>query len=696
MGKTIINYIEKIKNIGTHLQMNFIIIDGTFHVVEGTHLDSQQKFQQSSHILEHFNLQPEEQQRLLHIIFNETDDMMRVQYKRQGHPPLYVQVHSVPMQLEKQYYLIILTPIELNNSALFSAAMNDIIILETSFENKIQKICTEIEYLHDVMMTFTYTRKDAAMLITSHSFRGVEPPSITKEEHSQHRQMQESVLKNLTLHQPSRNFAHQMGYVNSYFLPIYTKGQEAIGYFIIYTNEQQTFELSEVLFQEKLKQIVQLLDKISTFEQQIKALKTADGKKNLSSYEEFVQKIKQYKQEGKIGVIKIIKPGEFSNVVGLYGRPAGEELLRQLWQRLMKASMSKESLIARFTSSALIMFTPIDVQTLRNQQATISDDAIDPFIIFDQPVHITLKVGIAPFDASTSVHDVIRFAEYALVKARQIHGSHTEFYTARYEDVLGREMMLLNHLKSAIQNKEITAYFQPKYAVYNEKIASVEALARWVSPQFGFVSPVEFIALAENAGLIKDLELHILETVFVWQQQRQYDGKRIVPVAVNISPDHFYHPQFIANLKHLLTKYYADPKYLIIEVTENMGLFDFERANDIINKLRTLGIATSIDDFGVGYSSLSYLQKFSFNELKIDRSFIMKIDELATQQIVKAIIEIAHTLEMDVIAEGVETKEQLDILKTIRCDGIQGYYYSKPLPIDEASKLIDMERQKRK
>ena len=127
-----------------------------------------------------------------------------------------------------------------------------------------------------------------------------------------------------------------------------------------------------------------------------------------------------------------------------------------------------------------------------------------------------------------------------------------------------------------------------------------------------------------------------------------------------------------------------------------MGLFDFERANEIINKLRTLGIATSIDDFGVGYSSLSYLQKFSFNELKIDRSFIMKMDELATQQIVKSIIDIAHTLEMDVIAEGVETKEQLAILKAIRCDGIQGYYYSKPLPIDEASKLIDVEREKQK
>lgn len=696
MGKNIMNYIKKIKSIGNQLHMNFIIIDETFRIVDESNLYSQQKLKQFSHIFEYFNLQSEEQLQLIHTIINETDKPMKVQYKRQAHLQMCVQLHSVPISLEKQYYLIVLIPVEPSVPMLFTSATNDIITLETSFENKIQKICTELGRLHDVLMTFTYTRKKSVPLITSHSFPSIDTPVITEEECTQHRHMQGSALKNLTLHQPTKRFAEQKGYLDCYFLPIYTKGKEAIGYFLIYMNAERTLEISDGLFQGRLTQIVQLLDKISMYEQQIEVLTTANQVDNLPSYEEFVQQLNRYKQEGKIGVVKIIKPGEFSNVVGLYGRPAGEELLRQLWQRLTKASISKDSLIARFTSSALIMFTPIDFQTLLHQQTTISDDVMDSFIIFDQQVHITLKVGIAPFDASTSIHDVMRFAEYALAKARQIHGSHTEFYTARYDDVLGREMMLLNHLKGAIHNKEITAHFQPKYAAYNEKIASVEALARWISPDFGFVSPVEFIALAENAGLIKDLELHILETVFKWQQQRQYDGKRIVPVAVNISPNHFYHPQFISNLKHLLTKYYADPKYLIIEVTENMGLFDFERANEIINKLRTLGIATSIDDFGVGYSSLSYLQKFSFNELKIDRSFIMKMDELATQQIVKSIIDIAHTLEMDVIAEGVETKEQLAILKAIRCDGIQGYYYSKPLPIDEASKLIDVEREKQK
>ena len=274
----------------------------------------------------------------------------------------------------------------------------------------------------------------------------------------------------------------------------------------------------------------------------------------------------------------------------------------------------------------------------------------------------------------------------------KIDGSYIE----RYANAPEREKLILRHLIIAIHNKEITAHFQAKYAIYNEKIISMEALARWISPELGFISPVEFITIAENAGLIYDIDLQMIERVLEWQQQCQYEGKRIVPIAVNISPKHFYHPQFIPDLTRLIEQYYVDPKYLIIEVTENIGLVDFEQAGSIINKLRALGIVVSVDDFGVGYSSLSYLQKFAFNELKIDRSFIVKIDELATKTIVKAVIEIAHTLEMDVIAEGVETQEQFDILKSIRCDGIQGYYFAKPIPIDEATKLIQDEREKGK
>ncbi|MCH7320563.1 EAL domain-containing protein [Solibacillus sp. MA9] len=696
MEKISVSYFERLKKIGDHIQTNRIIIDDTFQIIDSNLVCSQGNFQQLSNLLEFLIFQPEEQQRFVSSIINATGEPIKVHYSRQDGSTCLVQLHSVPILLEKQYYMLIMVEVEPNASVVLTHTANDIIIQETSFENKIQKICTELERLYRVMITFTYTKKHSILLIPSNSFKGVEIPPISSEEQHYHSQMRGKALVQLALHQSTKQYAEQNGYSNSFVVPVCTIENEAIGYFVIYHNEREIFDKEDDLFQERLIQVVQLLDKISMYEQQIQILQTIDSTTNLPSYQQFIKQLNLHKQQQKVGVIKIIEPGEFSKVVELYGRPAGDELLRQLGKHLKQASISKDSEIARFTSSSLIMYTPVDFQTLFNRQSVISGDEMESFTIFNQQIHITLKVGIAPLDDYTSTHDSVRFAEYALTKARQIHGAHTEFYTARHDDILGREIQLSNHLKNAIRSKEITAYFQPKYAVYNEKIASMEALARWFSPSLGFISPVEFIAIAENTGLIRDLELQIIEKVLAWQQQRQYDGKRIVPIAVNISPDHFYHPQFIPNLKHLLNHYYADPKYLIVEVTENMGLFDFERANKIINKLQTIGIVTSIDDFGIGYSSLSYLQKFSFNELKIDRSFVMKIEELATQTIVKAIIDIAHTLDMVVIAEGVETKEQRDILKAIHCDEIQGYYYSKPLSMEEASKLIDDERQKRK
>ena len=169
----------------------------------------------------------------------------------------------------------------------------------------------------------------------------------------------------------------------------------------------------------------------------------------------------------------------------------------------------------------------------------------------------------------------------------------------------------------------------------------------------------------------------------MWFQKRQYEGKRIVPISVNISPDHFYHPHFIRELKYLIRKYYADPSYLIIEITENLGLVDVEKAQQIIQQLFIRGLKTSVDDFGIGYSSLGYLQKLMFAELKIDRSFTARIQEAGTYAIVRSIIQIAYNLEIDVVAEGVETQEQVAILKQLGCTCVQGFLFYKPMSFAE-------------
>lgn len=213
---------------------------------------------------------------------------------------------------------------------------------------------------------------------------------------------------------------------------------------------------------------------------------------------------------------------------------------------------------------------------------------------------------------------------------------------------------------------------------------------------FGLKLDKAFIVLDNKLNLIYQNEKHvkltgfscdeinqILEKVLIWMQQRHYEGKKIIPVAVNISADHFYQPNFVSDLKSLINKYYADPKMIVIEITESLGLEEIKQAQHIINELSVFGFQVSVDDFGMGYSSLSYLQKLNFKELKIDMSFVRRLDEVATKAIVQSIIHIAKYLEMRVVAEGVETEQQAAILKELQCDVVQGYLYNKPIPLSD-------------
>lgn len=379
--------------------------------------------------------------------------------------------------------------------------------------------------------------------------------------------------------------------------------------------------------------------------------------------------------------VALISPNEFNNVIELFGHDAGELLLKKIIKRISDCSEYDIVLTGRFSSSIIyvIVAGPIDFNLLEQHLQKLM---LKPYKIKNRSIYITVKTGIATQLEGHIIEETARQAEIALSKARQTSGTTLGMYDVEYANQIEKELFLLNHLIEAIKQKEIQVYFQPKVELHRGRIDSMEALARWISPTLGFISPAEFIPIAERNGLIHKIDILIIEQVLVWLQQRQYDGKRIVPVSVNISAEHFYHPDFINQLMALVHKYYADPKYIVIEITERLGLEDIERAQKILHQLNLLNFTVSVDDFGIGYSSLSYLQKLSFRELKIDMSFVRRLDELGTQAIVQAIINIAKNLEMRVIAEGVETEEQVTILKTLGCDVAQGYFYYKPMPVD--------------
>ncbi|MGN7478143.1 putative bifunctional diguanylate cyclase/phosphodiesterase [Solibacillus silvestris] len=589
----------------------------------------------------------------------------------------------------------------------FFENINEIIVEDNNFAEKVKRLCGEIDIVYATYSTFTYIKENQIPLILSSSyvhnpannkdFLSDEERCFYEELLNQKKTLCFSEMKSLKLHQNFYMEAIENGCDACYYIPVYTMQKEAIGFLVIYYQSNRVEHINISGFEQRIEKIIQTIHKLELSQNQIERLTLIDPHTNLPSYTQFLKLIDEHTKRNDSGIIKIVEPGEFSKIVELYGRPAGEKLLKELGARIKRLPASKNSEIARFTSSSLIIFKPDKFDPLNTKyKVSIIEAVNDPFYIDGKQIYITLKIGIAPFDHSSSYHDVIRFAESALTKSKLVSGTYTNYYIGQANQHLERELNLLNYLKTAIQRNEIKAYFQPKFELHRGRIVSMEALARWISPELGFVSPAEFIPIAESSGLIRELELQIFEQVLQWQQQRQFEGKRIVPVAINISPDHFYHPLFIKELKQLISKYYADPGFLIIEITENMGLVDFDYAKKILTELREMGMTTSVDDFGTGYSSLSYLQKFSFCELKIDQSFSQKIEELATQTIVKSIIRIAHMLDMVVVAEGVETQEQADILKKLRCDVLQGYYFSKPLPIKEATELYDRLRMENK
>ena len=474
-----------------------------------------------------------------------------------------------------------------------------------------------------------------------------------------------------------QQFAHDHELESCWQIPITIYTGEVIGVITIFFETQ---EKPREFYDKFLMKVITLIGLAYTYEmkqQQIYRLAYTDISTGLPNRHDFSRKL----DDEKNGAVIIIQPSDFSKFVELYGRNFGDELLKQLANKLSR--IFAVNLIAQFSSSTLALHVNEKFETKADIRRLFERVINDELTIFGNSIYVSLKIGVEKLNKNLSINNACKNAENALSNAKARGGTQIVFYNETMQEELKKELLILNGLVEAIKNKEFIAYVQPKIELYRDRIYGMEALARWNSPKLGVVSPADFIPIAEQAGLIREIDMQILEQILIWMQQRQYNGKKIVPVAVNISPEHFYHPEFIDSLVALVQQYYADPHYLIIEVTESISLVDIEHAQKNLLRLRTLGFQTSVDDFGIGYSSLSYLQRLFFSELKIDRSFITKIHEQGTLTIVRSILQIAHYLVMTSIAEGVETKEHYELIKQLGCNVAQGYYFYKPMPLEE-------------
>jgi EAL domain-containing protein (putative c-di-GMP-specific phosphodiesterase class I) len=258
---------------------------------------------------------------------------------------------------------------------------------------------------------------------------------------------------------------------------------------------------------------------------------------------------------------------------------------------------------------------------------------------------------------------------------------------------MGKELMkkitIENNLRHALENKEFEVHYQPQVNLSTGKIEGMEALIRWNSKELGFVSPNDFIHIAEKTGLIVPIGNWVLETACKQNKLWLDKGLSYNSIAINVSSIQFIRPNFIDNIKDILAKENLPSVFLEIEITESLLMDSTEETINKLNDLRSMGIKISLDDFGTGYSSLNYLRQLPINVLKIDRSFVLEIcDKTEQRLIVDVIINLSHKLGYKVIAEGIETKEQLELLKDMGCDIGQGYYFSRPVNAEKMEALL--------
>ena len=381
----------------------------------------------------------------------------------------------------------------------------------------------------------------------------------------------------------------------------------------------------------------------------------------------------------------------FKNINDTLGHSYGDELLIDVTHRLRQA-MDENDYLARTGGDEFIILTQNikDTGEYEAKVKKIHKVFSYPFVLSMKEYFITVSIGItmAPKDGKTT-QVLIKNVDSAMYAAKD-NGKNTYFY---FNDSINEKLMekiqTQSELRKAIENKEFVVYYQSQVNLDTDKIVGFEALVRWNHPIKGILAPKDFISLAEETGLIVPIGNWVLREACLQLKKWEEAGYQSLVMAVNLSVRQFKDNELINIVQEVIDETGINPDRLELEITESIALEDIDYTVTTIRKLKDLGVAVSLDDFGTGYSSLNYLKRLPINNLKIDKSFLDTVlDNHSDESIVQTIISLAQTLDLVVIAEGVEKSEQELFLKRVKCNKAQGYLYSRPLPSDKAEQLL--------
>jgi len=401
----------------------------------------------------------------------------------------------------------------------------------------------------------------------------------------------------------------------------------------------------------------------------------------------FTQQLKRVlKTNRKTFAIFFIDIDRFKFVNDSYGHRIGDRLLKRVANR-MKSQLGEEDILCRYGGDefAILINSSVEYEKIIGMAFKIVTRCADRFSINGYELYISLSMGIAIYpENGEDANSLVKHADIAMYSAKKNGGNKFHIYVSEEDVKPFKNFSLLSKLKKALDNNEFQLYYQSQIDLNLGKVIGAEALIRWFSPS-GMIGPMDFIPLAEETGLIVTIGEWVLQTACQQNKKWQEQGFEPFEISVNISAHQFYHPYFVKKIQEVLETTELDAQWLNLEITETVAMQDFEVAAKIISELSKMGVKITIDDFGTGYSSLNYLANLELNYLKLDKSLIENLHTHSKKgNVTKAIIHLAQSLDLKVVAEGVEKNEELQFLQALECDIVQGFLFSKPLPAEDA------------
>lgn len=411
------------------------------------------------------------------------------------------------------------------------------------------------------------------------------------------------------------------------------------------------------------------------------------GLYNQQKFFQCVRDLLKHKPNRQYAFIRI-DIDRFKVINSFYGSKEGDQLIAFLGKVIRELLLEKENCyygrINADVFAVCMEYNKEDIgKILKEIRASIEN--------YNERYYLQTAAGI--YIISDNKMDVSTIYDKATIAANQCKNNymiHEMIYTKEMDDKVMREQRVINEMELALDNEEFTVYFQPKYDLSKMQPSGAEALVRWKKPDGSMISPADFIPIFESNGFIIKLDYYVWERVCQFIKKSMDAGKDIKPISVNVSRVNLYNPKFLGSIIELVKKYDIPPKYLNLELTESVFSDNAEMMLEAVDFLHDAGFTIFMDDFGSGYSSLNILKDINLDVLKIDMKFLAKgPSNDKCEKIIAAVIKMAESLNLPVIAEGVEEQQEVEMLKRLGCDYIQGYYFAKPMPLEEYEKLIE-------